>query len=86
MTPARQIIATWPWMRAPATRAVLGALRAAGGEVRFVGGCVRNAILGRQADDIDLATTLQELRGVDGAGHDDVASLQVGAQRDQLVG
>ena len=59
MTAVRQIIPIRPWMRAPATRAVLGALRAAGGEVRFVGGCVRNAILGHQVNDIDLATTLR---------------------------
>ena len=49
-----------PWMTQPATRAVFAALTARGGTgcVRFVGGCVRNAILGRRIDDIDLATTL----------------------------
>jgi poly(A) polymerase len=47
-------------MTAPTTKAVIAALQAAGGPgcVRFVGGCVRNAILGRPIDDIDLATTL----------------------------
>lgn len=33
-------------------------IRAAGGEVRFVGGCVRDAVLGRAIGDFDLATTL----------------------------
>ena len=49
-----------PWMTKPATKAVLDALIAEGGPdcVRFVGGCVRNAILNRKIDDIDLATTL----------------------------
>jgi poly(A) polymerase len=49
-----------PWMTAPATTAVLDALEAAGGPgcVRFVGGCVRNAVIGRPIADIDLATTL----------------------------
>jgi poly(A) polymerase len=49
-----------PWMTAPATRAVLDALEAAGGPdcVRFVGGCVRNAIIGQPIADIDVATTL----------------------------
>ncbi len=49
-----------PWMTTPATKAVLDALIAKGGQdcVRFVGGCVRNAILNRKIDDIDLATTL----------------------------
>lgn len=44
------------WMTAPATRAVLAALRAEGTEVRFVGGCVRDSLLGRQVKDIDIAT------------------------------
>ena len=49
-----------PWMTTPATVAVLDALEAAGGPdcARFVGGCVRNALLGRPIDDIDIATTL----------------------------
>lgn len=34
---------------------LFAALRAAGVTARFVGGCVRNAVLGREIDDIDLA-------------------------------
>ena len=45
-----------PWMSAPATRRVLDALAAKGAEARFVGGCVRDAILGRPVKDIDIAT------------------------------
>ena len=45
-----------PWMTAPATTAVLAALAAKGIEARFVGGCVRDAVLGRPVRDIDLAT------------------------------
>ena len=45
-----------PWMTAPATKAVLDALSAGGIEARFVGGCVRDAVLGRPVRDIDLAT------------------------------
>lgn len=44
------------WMTAAPTRAVLSALGAGGATVRFVGGCVRDAILGLKPDDIDLAT------------------------------
>jgi poly(A) polymerase len=49
-----------PWMTHPATVAVMDALARAGGEeaARFVGGCVRNALLGRDVGDIDIATTL----------------------------
>jgi poly(A) polymerase len=45
-----------PWMSAPATRAVIAALTAGGSEVRFVGGCVRDGLLGRPVTDIDIAT------------------------------
>jgi poly(A) polymerase len=45
-----------PWMTAPATRRVIAALTAKGAEVRFVGGCVRDAILGRAVQDLDIAT------------------------------
>jgi poly(A) polymerase len=48
------------WMAAPETMAVLDALEAAGGAdcARFVGGCVRNTLIGRPVDDIDIATVL----------------------------
>ncbi|MGH7026391.1 CCA tRNA nucleotidyltransferase [Brevundimonas sp.] len=48
------------WLTASATRAVTAALAAAGGPdcARFVGGCVRNALIGAPIDDIDIATTL----------------------------
>jgi poly(A) polymerase len=45
-----------PWMTAPETVAVMAALAAAGGEARFVGGCVRDALLGRKVRDVDIAT------------------------------
>jgi len=48
------------WLAASATRSVMAALGAAGGPdcARFVGGCVRNALIGAPIDDIDIATTL----------------------------
>ena len=55
MEPAGRI-APQPWMTAPATRAVLAALQADGTVVRFVGGCVRDAVLGKPAKDVDIAT------------------------------
>lgn len=49
-----------PWMAAASTQAVLDALEAKGGTgcARFVGGSVRNALLDRPVDDIDIATVL----------------------------
>ena len=44
------------WMIDPATRAVITALTMDGQTVRFVGGCVRDAVLGRPVKDIDIAT------------------------------
>lgn len=48
------------WLTDPATRAVMAALAAEGGPgcARFVGGSIRNALMGRAVDDIDIATTL----------------------------
>ncbi|MCW0236619.1 MAG: CCA tRNA nucleotidyltransferase [Ferrovibrio sp.] len=44
------------WMTAAPTRSLLAALGAGGAPVRFVGGCVRDAILGLRPADIDIAT------------------------------
>ena len=46
------------WMRWPETRAAMAALTAGGGEARFVGGAVRNALLGEPVTDVDIATPL----------------------------
>lgn len=52
-------IAHAQWLKAAPTRAVVEALeRARPGAARFVGGCVRNALLGQSVDDIDIATPL----------------------------
>ena len=61
----KQQIAPQPWMVEPATRAVLGALSAGGVEVRFVGGSVRDALLGRPIGDIDIATPASPERVID---------------------
>jgi poly(A) polymerase len=44
------------WMTQSATRQVLAALTGDGQVVRFVGGCVRDALAGRPVKDIDIAT------------------------------
>ncbi len=48
------------WLSDAATIAVMDALDAARPDAaRFVGGCVRNALMGRPVDDIDIATQLE---------------------------
>jgi len=44
------------WIKTNATQAVFSALESAGYEAHFVGGCVRNALMGFNVDDIDIAT------------------------------
>ncbi|MCA1936568.1 MAG: CCA tRNA nucleotidyltransferase [Asticcacaulis sp.] len=53
-------IALPPEMTAPAVQQVFAALEAAGGAgcVRFVGGCVRDVVMGRTPGDLDLSTQL----------------------------
>ncbi|MEE8394395.1 MAG: CCA tRNA nucleotidyltransferase [Rhodospirillales bacterium] len=48
-----------PWLTAPETSAVINALTADGDEARFVGGCVRDAILKLPVKDIDIATPVK---------------------------
>lgn len=48
-----------PWMTSPAARRVMAAFDAVRpGCARFVGGCVRNALLGEPVADVDIATQL----------------------------
>ncbi|MEQ8815880.1 MAG: CCA tRNA nucleotidyltransferase [Thalassobaculum sp.] len=45
-----------PWMIGPAATAVFAALAAGGVTARFVGGCVRDAVLGLDIGDLDVCT------------------------------
>lgn len=44
------------WLSDPAAQAVCGMLTKAGHQAFFVGGCVRNALLGARVSDLDIAT------------------------------
>jgi poly(A) polymerase len=54
-------LGTFPqdWMTSGAAHQVYQALERAGGSPRFVGGCVRDGLLGRRIRDIDIATPLE---------------------------
>ena len=47
---------TGDWLAQPGTQTLCGALEAAGYRALFVGGCVRNALLGVPVADVDIAT------------------------------
>ncbi len=49
-------IAVRPWMETGGMKRVLAAITADGKEARFVGGCVRDALLDRPVTDVDIAT------------------------------
>jgi len=54
-----------PWMLQGAARRVYDALTAQGDAARFVGGCVRDALVGRKINDVDIATPVQPGRVID---------------------
>lgn len=56
------------WIDRPATQAVCAVLEAAGHRALFVGGCVRDALLGRAVGDIDIATDARPERVMELAG------------------
>src|ERR1700761_8412569 len=59
------------WLDAKATRTLIAALDAAGIDFRFVGGAVRDGLLGRKVSDIDVATPAMPedvVRAVEAAG------------------
>ena len=47
-----------PWQRREGMKALLAALGAGQGDTRYVGGCVRDTLLGLEVSDVDLATRL----------------------------
>src|SRR3954471_3609194 len=55
---AGMILADAPWRSRAGMRKLLGALGADAGETRYVGGCVRDTLLGLEVNDVDLATRL----------------------------
>jgi poly(A) polymerase len=55
---ARLDSARHPWMRDDGLRRLMKTIKKGGGELRFVGGCVRDALLGLPVGEIDLASSL----------------------------
>ena len=54
------------WRRRPGLDGLLRALDADGGAARYVGGAVRDSLLGLPVNDLDIATTLAPQDGSTG--------------------
>jgi len=68
------------WLTHPGTLAVFDALENAGFRAFFVGGCVRNGLLGTSVDDIDITTDALPDRVVDLAGQAGLKSVPTGIE------
>ncbi len=66
------------WMVAPETRKIMQALTENGGDARFVGGCVRNALANRKVLDIDIATPLLPEQVIERLKHCKISHAPIG--------
>lgn len=74
------------WMNADATCKVVAALDAAKpGSVRFVGGCVRNSIMQRPVDDVDMATQLTPNEAVEALKAADIHVVPTGIEHGTIT-
>jgi poly(A) polymerase len=68
------------WMTAADTARLFGTLSDAGASVRFVGGCVRDAVLGRPVTDLDVATDAEPSRVVEILGEEMIRAVPTGIE------
>lgn len=66
------------WLTAPATQRVCRLLTDAGAQALFVGGCVRNALLGVPVSDLDIATDAVPERVMELAGQAGIKAIPTG--------
>lgn len=74
-----------PWQDDPAFTRVVAAISAAGGEVRVVGGAVRDCLLRRPVGDIDMATTLLPEAVIAAAGAAGLKSVPTGIEHGTIT-
>ncbi|MDF1720230.1 MAG: CCA tRNA nucleotidyltransferase [Minwuia sp.] len=67
-----------PWLNTRDLQQIFAAIAAAGGEVRVVGGAVRDHLLGRPIKDVDLATTLQPDAVIEAAAQAGLRTIPTG--------
>lgn len=66
------------WLEDPNTQHVCKVLKDGGADVYFVGGCVRNALLGAGASDLDLCTNMRPEQVIDVAGAAGIRAVPTG--------
>lgn len=73
------------WMGAPDTVALFNTMTAGGASIRFVGGCVRDAVLGRDVSDIDLATDAEPARVIELLGSKKIRAVPTGVDHGTIT-
>ena len=73
-------LASLDWLSAAPTQRILRALDSRGLKARVVGGAVRNALLGRQVADIDIATVASPEQVIAAANADGMKTVATGLQ------
>lgn len=78
-------IAHQDWFTDRAVRRVMAALSQAGGAPRFVGGCVRNALLNAPVEDVDIATTLEPPSTVEALESNGLKAIPTGVEHGTIT-
>ena len=76
---------TGNWIRTPPTQAVCRMLENAGYQALFVGGCVRDDLLGMQVRDIDIATDAQPERVIELAEAAQLKAIPTGIEHGTIT-
>ncbi len=76
---------TGDWLENPETQAVCAALTGAGHRVWFVGGCVRNALMGLPATDIDMTTDAEPAQVQSAAEAAGLKSIPTGVEHGTIT-
>ncbi|MEO1107316.1 MAG: CCA tRNA nucleotidyltransferase [Pseudomonadota bacterium] len=74
-----------PWVSDPATQTVCAALTQGGAQALFVGGCVRNALLGVPVSDIDIATDAHPERVIELAQKAGLKAIPMGLEHGTIT-
>lgn len=71
------------WMKTPGLRAIMNAFPE--GTARFVGGCVRNSLLGETVGDVDIATQLEPKEVLDAMAAANIKTVPTGIEHGTIT-